>query len=80
MIRLFLFRNRPCYKIWSLSGLLFQVEHSLKMFKFIKAKGPHQSAERQKLQKELFSYRRVSAANQLLLIFLEPCDIYRLGG
>lgn len=28
------------------------------MFKFIKAKGPHQSAERQKLQKELFSYRR----------------------
>lgn len=30
------------------------------MFKFIKAKGPHPSAERQKLQKELFSYRRVS--------------------
>ncbi|KAK9707867.1 LLGL2 [Popillia japonica] len=28
------------------------------MFKFIKAKGPHQTAERQKLQKELFSYRR----------------------
>ncbi|XP_072398272.1 lethal(2) giant larvae protein [Diabrotica undecimpunctata] len=28
------------------------------MFKFIKAKGPHQSAERQKLQKELFFYRR----------------------
>lgn len=30
------------------------------MFKFIKAKGPHQTAERQKLQKELYSYRRVS--------------------
>ncbi|CAH0563460.1 unnamed protein product [Brassicogethes aeneus] len=28
------------------------------MFKFIKAKGPHQTAERQKLQKELFSFRR----------------------
>ncbi|XP_057666657.1 lethal(2) giant larvae protein isoform X2 [Diorhabda carinulata] len=28
------------------------------MFKFIKAKGPHQTAERQKLQKELFCYRR----------------------
>lgn len=30
------------------------------MFKFIKGKGPHPTAERQKLQKELFSYRRVS--------------------
>ncbi|XP_063904574.1 lethal(2) giant larvae protein homolog 1 isoform X2 [Zophobas morio] len=28
------------------------------MFKFIKAKGPHPSAERQKLQKDLFCYRR----------------------
>lgn len=36
------------------------------MFKFIKAKGPHQSAERQKLQKELFSYRRVSQVRFLL--------------
>jgi lethal(2) giant larvae protein len=28
------------------------------MFKFIKAKGPHPTAERQKLQKDLFCYRR----------------------
>lgn len=28
------------------------------MFKFIKPKGPHLTAERQKLQKELFAYRR----------------------
>lgn len=47
--------------------LLFQVCCVLrKMFKFIKAKGPHQTAERQKLQKELYSYRRVSS-NPLLL-------------
>lgn len=36
------------------------------MLKFIRGKGQQPSAERQKLQKELFSYRKVS---KLILIF-----------
>lgn len=45
------------------------------MFKFIKAKGPHPSAERQKLQKELFSYRRVSSVFLFIIIFFKIITI-----
>lgn len=44
------------------------------MFKFMRGKGQHLSAERQKLQRELFAFRKVSRRDAGIVILLWRID------
>jgi len=44
------------------------------MFKFMRGKGQQPSAERQKLQRELFAFRKVSRRDARILILLWRID------